>query len=848
MRKDSTRYLVWVAAAVTFALFACISGFFSFGSQVPLTSDLNPGFYSHFVYHFPPQATYLMDYWLGQPLMPQDLQPLSLLTHLPMWIFFSGYYPLFAALSLLSCYAFLRELGFRRGVALVGGVIYAWQGDLFSTTLAGHFPASTVWALFALAGYFAVRSAKERSWFLAASCGVCTGMMVTLLPDRGGLCSLLIAGFYFLEIGRKRAALGHEALKHLGRLALVTVVAVVVAAPGVFTTLSWTVIGSKQAGVETPAQKYDWATQWSYTPEEILSYAVPGFYGWYNGHKSGPYWGRIGRSSDWVAGETKGMRNFCLAIFTLGTIGFVCAIAGSVWVWGRKSRHEVVERKWLDGTQMAYGRFAAVAAVLGWLLALGKYAPFYAWFYHLPYMDTWRNPLKFLAPVSLALVVLIACAVQVWVRVLEDRAAQAEPVRRRVQRYFNAATVGMGLFWALSFPLLLPLGAVLVRMDYTWAEIGLILSTMRWALFLAFVELVLASAAWRLLSRDPEKRRREFINPLIQKTWNALMDVGNEGRTWMVALAVLTIMQMLWVHRHYVELYDLKSYYGLNPLLYKFQPRDELFRVSVDVNDPFLRQLLATVFPYHGIQSVDIPAASRVPEDYDRFFKALESNPSRKLQLAGVKYFLASLPAWQNFEKDPQLKTRIAHVERYAFTAPAGSREPTHAVVELKGSLPRAALIPKAELIENEETLLKRLADPAWNPLQTVLVNRADLEAAQPEPDSTDPEVKRLPPVARIAQYDGRSIVVDVQTPTPSYLVIGDRYDVAWKATVNGHPMPIFAADYLLRGLAVPVGISRVVLYYDLPMTVYYVQLIALGVFAVYAIVWLALRRLYPHK
>lgn len=831
MLKLSERGLVWVAAALTFAALAMLTGFFTLGGEIPLTTDMNPGLYSTLPYQFPPQAVFSTNNWLGQLQMPQDLQPMSLLAHLPMWMFFSGYYPLMAALSLLACYWFLREIGFRRGVAVLGGLLYAWQGDLFSNLLAGHFSSATVWWLFALAALFAVRSARRRSWLDSAWCGVCTGMMVSILPDRGALCSLLIGGIYLLEIGRKRLE-GSEALRHVGRLILVVAVAVGVALPGVVSTVSWAAVKAAPTGVENAAQKYQWATQWSYTPEEMFSYVVPGFFGWRNGSASGPYWGRIGQSA--TEGDNPGGRNFCLATFTVGTLGCLLAAAGvaALVFGGRGQKHKLC----LGVEWRAYGWFALAACLLGWLLALGKYGPLYSWFYQLPYMDTWRNPLKFMTPVSLGFVLLASCGAQYLSRLIESEEEQAA-AKARVKTWLWIVLVVMAVVWVLSFPARLPMTIRLGQLQYMPGEIEAILSTMRASLFIAGLLVGGILYVWHVLSLPKAKRQVTFINPLIQQVWNAMVSPQNLGRSLLALLGVGVMAQMLWVQSHYSELYDFRAYYSQSPLFKKLKSGGELCRTSVEVEDPVMRQMLTTLFPYQGIQCLDIPAASRIPEDYQKLFRTLQSNRVRLQQLAGVKYWVCSMSSLSAIQNDPNFRPLINGINYYTIDPYVTNGSPTHAVVQLKDYLPKVSLVTKGELYPDEETLLERLADPKWSPHKSVLVRQEDIGVAMPKvtgkPDET---VRALTPSAKVVHYDGQRIEVDVQTPEPATLLICDRFDAAWRAQVNGKPTTIFPADFILRGLSVPAGVSRVVMTYEVPMTPYYVQLAVLALVAAWGI------------
>jgi len=61
-------------------------------------------------------------------------------------------------------------------------------------------------------------------------------------------------------------------------------------------------------------------------------------------------------------------------------------------------------------------------------------------------------------------------------------------------------------------------------------------------------------------------------------------------------------------------------------------------------------------------------------------------------------------------------------------------------------------------------------------------------------------------------------ITVDVTTPGNSLVVVRNAFDTGWTATVDGHPAPLLAADYLLQAVPVTAGHHTVRLVYRDPM------------------------------
>jgi uncharacterized membrane protein YfhO len=67
---------------------------------------------------------------------------------------------------------------------------------------------------------------------------------------------------------------------------------------------------------------------------------------------------------------------------------------------------------------------------------------------------------------------------------------------------------------------------------------------------------------------------------------------------------------------------------------------------------------------------------------------------------------------------------------------------------------------------------------------------------------------------ATVIRYKPNEVVVRVEASTPAMLVLSDSLYPGWQATVNGQPTKVYAADSVLRGVAVPAGRHEVVFRY----------------------------------
>ena len=70
---------------------------------------------------------------------------------------------------------------------------------------------------------------------------------------------------------------------------------------------------------------------------------------------------------------------------------------------------------------------------------------------------------------------------------------------------------------------------------------------------------------------------------------------------------------------------------------------------------------------------------------------------------------------------------------------------------------------------------------------------------------------------AEIAEASADLVAVLVRASRPALVVLADRFDDGWRATVDGHAQPIVHADFLFRGVRIDKGQHRIVFRYQTP-------------------------------
>lgn len=803
---------LWVVAFLSLMAQLALCQFFTFGREVPYTIDMNPSNLWKFAYHFPPEASFRVLNWLGEPYLPPALSPSSLAANLAPWLYFTAYAPVMATLGLLAMVAFLRELGVPRPAAIFGGLIYAWQGDILPFVFPAHFGYITTWPFFALAAWGALRAQRTRHWAYAVISGACCGLMVALpsTTDRGAIASLLIAALYVTPVAgwpaTREAWLDYAG--QLRRLALCVGVALLISIASFLALFQCNITGVKLGGQGQRAQTYKFCTQFSLGPAETLTYLVPGFFGWHSNDLEGPYWGWIGQWPDWPK-KHEGMRNLNLAISTTGTVATVLALIGLV---------VLLPGRWLGpdtltSRQRVYGRLLLTFGGVGLVLAWGYHTPYYHALFTLPLMDKWRNPLKWLEWTNFALVTLSALGAQHLLTSLE---AGTRLVRHRLFWFGNGMLMALIVALIACYPFTaFALPKALRESGYTPDQIGVITANLLLAQWIAVVSMALFCCLLYGLWRPEALRRCTLINPFLHRLWQAMLQPEALPLTLALGLAALGVTQLGWVATQFLQPTELQLITASNPLVDALASEGNTVRVSVATEDPLLSALLLNQFNAKDISSLDISAASRIPDDLGAFLNALKDHQQRLWFLTGVKNVAIPQESLSHLRANPEIAANIDHVDGCTLVPTSSPDLLSHAIVTLRDYLAKATLVPYAEILPTDQDVLKRLKDPAWNPRNSVLLTPYESgqqpPAIKPEGEANNPAG---PAEVHLVSYTPHDIKVEVQSTKGGYLLINDQYDPDWQAQVNGSDAALLRADYILRAIQIPPGACSVTLHY----------------------------------
>ena len=835
-------------------------------------------------------------------------------TNLLLWtlgpVFFSKFY-VPAALGLLGLCAwfFFRQLRLTPLAALLGALATVLNSTFFSDASWGVGTHEIALGMDFLALGLVAANTPETPWFLRwtrlALAGLCVGVNVMEGADVGALYSIFVAALVLYKslVEGDGAMLGKLA-GGISSVAVVTIFAGFIALQtvmGLIGTQIQGITGTAQDAA-TKARHWDFATQWSEPKKETLGLLIPGLFGYkmdtpkdmipavQNAYQGGVYWGGMGCDPnndryfdsggkdnppvpEWL--RQSGGGNYCgilvalIAAWTIAqslrrqNLAFTTAQKKLIWFW----------------TVVLFGSV---------LLAWGRFAPFYAVLYQLPYFSTIRNPAKFLFFFSWAAVILFAYGIHAL-----------------NLRYFNnpaARTVGLFTqvknWWAKAG-----------RFDRNWtlAVAGiLVLSGLGWGLYNANQTALVHFLQTRGFP-DEDFARQIAAFSLGQAAW------------WLVIFAAAILLLTLivagcfagprakWaglllggflvldlgranlpyiIHWDYIRKYEVGSLNPIEKILTEksyehrvaglpFETQQQLrpYDNAFGGNGIYRIEWMQQHFPYYNIQCSDIIQMPRMPEDLKSYLVALSPHGSpgdgplyaRQWQLTNTRYLLgtAGFLEAMNQQLDPvQQRFRIA--QRFDVITKPGITRPTQleeltvtpasdgdlALFEFTGALPRAKLYSNWQVSTNDPVKLQEWLDElkphlpsdSYELLTNLnIIDQSTLKTLADrifDPEQTVLISKPLPGsditnqnsgTVEFKSYSPKQIVLAANAPVPSVLLLNDKYDPNWWVTVDGKPAELLRCNYIMRGVYLPAGSHQVVFTFSLPNKPLYVTLAALA-------------------
>jgi hypothetical protein len=768
---------------------------------------------------------------------------------------FSKFY---AALSLLllglSAWYFFRQSRLNPTACVLGGLAAILNSTFFSVACWGVAAHVLAAAMVFLALGLLTNPNPSRRWIRVALAGFAVGMGVCEGADVGAILSVYVAAFITYQALTAEGSRIRNVTMGMAKLIVVVLCAGFLASQAIYSLVdsSITGIAGTEQDAQTKAERWNWATQWSLPKKEGLGLIVPGLFGYRLDTKNGgAYWGNIGRGAGWdkyaqdgnQGPPPKGFPRYTGSGYYEGTLVALVAIWAAVQCVRRRDViFSTAQRKWLW--------FWLAICIASLLLAFGRYAPFYKWLYTLPYFSTIRNPVKFLYPFSLGVVVFFAFGIDALWRKYAPATGPGSSVRwagvwgwwRKAARFEKGWVYGCGL---------LLLASIVAGLVYSHQ----ILHLQEYMHYTQVADDIAAIAKFSV------HHVVQFVVFFGLSAWLVMLImsgafVGKRARVAGIALGILMVADLGLANLPWITFWNYEDKYRSNPVVNSLREQPYEHRVAImPLNLPpdlkFMSQLydvewLQQLFPYYNVQSFNVANTARMPEDMVAFTKMYSQRDTNEIyeplcrawQLTNTRYIFA--PAdfggyWNRndylSQSQIQMVTRFEIVPKEGVTGVTSVAELTatpapkgrFGLYQLQNALPRAKLYGQWQVNTNDGEVLKQLFSPTFDFQRTVVVDSGLAEGSAPQTTNVPAGT------VEYVSYASKDIVLKAEAAAPSVLLLNDHFDPGWKVFVDGQPAQLLRCNYLMRGVRLEAGAHSVEFRFEQPFGLLFVSLAAIA-------------------
>lgn len=741
-------------------------------------------------------------------------------------------------------FLFLREKKLSIKASMFGAVALMFSNAMITLILPGHLGKFETYSYFPFVLYFLSKAMNSEKWihFLLTGAFLGIAFLGGALDVAMYFALFLSCYFLYLLYNKKNDKKIIDFIKTdikkiillCVKFALVAVFSFLMSIQIIMITRNTQDMGA--AGVTDKNQLWEWATRWSYPPEEVLGFFIPGFFGYYSGSQTHPYWGRIAN----MPGEPK-TSNFSLTSANIGYITFIFIIF-AIFI----SRKKYSEKYFWIGTAL----FFLIAS-------FGRYFPvIYGALFQIPIFRDARNPNKFIEIIPIPFAILSSFAGDYIFKALE--AKKEDKLLKYLEddyKYINIAQKIMYVITIASAVLalitILTNGMIYNSFVTDWKEANAALISKN--IFMSFIRLTLISSSVLLLINNAISLKEITIKdkflvivPLIGFILFSVYDLGHIGFLIIGSIIVFLYVviankdKLFYKYLPYMfiavlfldlaqsgNMFVVKSNYDQ---MYKSTPivdhilNEKGNETTMPILIPYLYRYTTHTMPYYKIPLTEPPAASRLSKDITDVFSAFRINDyvgyqPRLMDLLGVRYILSPTYLDQSI-----LSNDLTKITEYQDQFSAA------VLYELKGYRNKYEFVNNAYNAVDFNDGLGRITMPNFNLAnEVVLLNNSNNNITLNNGNAIY--------TAELLEETDNKIVINVKTPEAGILVSKERYNTDWSVTVNGEKKELLNANLLFRGVYVDAGDNNIVFEFTPTMKYLYSTIICWIIFIVISIV-----------
>jgi hypothetical protein len=505
---------------------------------------------------------------------------------------------------------------------------------------------------------------------------------------------------------------------------------------------------------------YDYATNWSWSPWELFTLLIPGFFGF----QADYYWGAI---EPWTNSTVY-----------VGVIPLLLTVFALIY---RRTRMAV---------------FMAILTVAVFLISLGRnFSLLYeALFYVLPFFNKFRAPAMILHMLPFVLGILAAIGFTALVNLREKmKGMEVEKLARTLM--MTAAVLG-GLF-VLSL---------------------LFKSTLQDFLSSFMFMREGETAQWRqqygqqfqqAVNHFKQTRFEIFWKDYIKFLLIAAASIGTTGAylkksirfpLYAALLLGILIVDLMIIDDKLIKPEPraaLEKNFQPDATIAYLSEQPGLFRVfpGISPGDPLY---MDNTFAYHGLQSIVgySPAKLKIYQTMLDSCMYHGSNPEFPLNMSIVDML--------------NTEYLVAHGRLPGDRFEAVNFDQTKREVTYRNpdALPRAFFVDSVIVARNDHEVFATLNSASFDPKRMAVLYKAPPAVGHPDSASV-----------RVTDYKSRRITLSAMTTSPALMVLSEvYYPAGWNAYIDGNETEIYRTNFVLRSIVVPAGTHEIVFSFDPPM------------------------------
>jgi hypothetical protein len=496
--------------------------------------------------------------------------------------------------------------------------------------------------------------------------------------------------------------------------------------------------------------------------------------------------------------------------------------------------------------------FWGAAALFSLMAAWGRFGYLYALIYHVPLIGNFRNPMKYMHPLNISLIILSGYGLEALSRqYLATAADRTESFFRQILTWWKWVSA-FEKWWAAGCAIALA-AAVAGYFMLASSKPHLI----HYLLHHGFDANGAPNAAPQIASFCVSQVGW-FLVYLALSMGVVVCITGGAffGRRACWAWALLAAIMICDLSRAdvpWIRYYNYKEKISMNPVVDLLRREPWEHRVNSRIwpagnyMTPNLTYLchwwLENDYPLNDIESLEIDQAPRMPVLDSAYLNIFNVASDRDIprairlwQLTNTRYLLAGTEWEAPLNQLGNPKSSFRTVMRMSVTNKPGivqaEDEGDHtvqissngpvALYEFTRALPRTKLYANWKTVD-DPTALQLLGSAPFDPEKTVLVAKDTPLAQAPGNPDADPGT------VKISHYRSKDLILETDAKTPAVLLLNDRTGDFWNVWVDQKPGSVLRCNYIMRGVFVPTGHHIIEFRYRPPLKQLFISLTAFG-------------------